>query len=228
MTSEDGERPNDEKPSSQSARERRPPDTPSNGMRAALLTIGRVVLAPFVFIINVVAALVVLFEEWGWRPLSRFMAWLATFSPWASVERWISGLPPYAALAVFALPSVMLFPLKFVALWLIAQGKLISASALFVAGKMASTAWIARVFMLTQPTLMRISWFARAYTFFMPWKERLFAIIRASWVWRYGRMIKARLRQMARRVFARWRPEINRVWLMLRQRARAVWASLRR
>lgn len=180
----------------------------SSGGKTLARTFVRYALAPFALLFNLLAALIVLFEEWGWRPLARFMAWLATFSPWAAVETWIKGLPPYASLAVFALPSLLLFPLKFVSLWLIAQGKLLSASALFVAAKMVSTAWIARVFMLTKPTLMQIGWFARAYTWFMPWKEHVFAVIRSSWVWRYGRMVKTRVKMWGSRVIARVRPRV--------------------
>lgn len=187
------------------------PERPRDGSGGGTILARRLVryaLAPFVFLAQLLAALIVLFEEWGWRPLARFMAWLATFSPWAAVETWIKGLPPYASLAVFALPSVLLFPLKVVSLWLIAQGKLLSASALFVAAKMVSTAWIARVFMLTKPTLMQIGWFARAYTWFMPWKEHLFALIRSSWVWRYGRVIKMRVKLWGTRLIARAKPRV--------------------
>ncbi len=41
---------------------------------------------------------------------------------------------------------------------------------------------------------MRIAWFAQAYNWFVPWKDALFAEIRSSWVWRYGRMLKTRIK----------------------------------
>jgi hypothetical protein len=174
--------------------------------RVVLSVLWSIVRAPVMFVLNILAALIVLFEEWGWRPLSELLAWFAKFRPWAAVERWIARLPPYPALLVFALPTAFLMPLKFVAMWLLASGKFAAATGLFVGAKIASTALVARIFMLTKPALMRLAWFARAYGWFIPWKDHLFAIIRASWVWRYGRMIKTRVKRDAKQAYARWRP----------------------
>ena len=38
---------------------------------------------------------------------------------------------------------------------------------------MVATALIARLFLLTQPALMQIGWFARGYDLVMPWKDAL-------------------------------------------------------
>ena len=158
--------------------------------------------------LQVLLALVLLFEEWGWRPLSAALAWLGEFRIIARLERVIAGLPPYAALAALALPTSVLFPLKLLAVYLVAQGKVVAAGFLFVGAKIASTALIARLFMLTRPALMRLSWFAAAYDVIMPWKEALFAKIRASWAWRYGRMLKTAVRLEAKQAWQRWRPAI--------------------
>jgi len=202
-----------------------------DGARGALQRAGRMlwrfVRTPVLFTLNIIAALILLFEEWGWRPLANLLAWLARFRPWAAVERWIAGLPPYGALLIFALPTATLTPVKFLAMWLMAQGKVLMASGVFVAAKIASTAFVARIFMLTKPALMRIGWFARAYTWFIPWKEHLFAVIRASWVWRYGRMFKTKVRLTAQRALARWRPVLNIRWRAARNAAQRMTAPLR-
>jgi len=164
--------------------------------------------APIIFALNVVVALFVLFEEWGWRPLSELLARLARFSPIAAIERWIASLPPYPALLVFALPTSLLLPLKFVAVWLLANDQWWAATVLFAGAKVVSTALIARVFILTKPALMQLEWFARAYNWFVPWKEHLFGVIRASWPWRYGRMVKNRVNHEAKRAWARIRPQV--------------------
>ena len=39
------------------------------------------------------------------------------------VEGRIHQLPPYGALAIFLLPTLLLLPVKLLALWLIGQGK---------------------------------------------------------------------------------------------------------
>lgn len=167
---------------------------------------------PLMALANILLALIVLFEEWGWRPLVALLGMLARFAPIARLEALIATLPPYAALCVFALPTSLLLPLKFVAMWLLANGHVATATALFIGAKIVSTALIARVFMLTKPALMRIGWFARAYTWFIPWKEALFAQIRASWVWRYGRMLKTRVKLEVKQAWARTKPGFD-LWL---------------
>lgn len=190
----------------------------ASACRAAL----RWIAAGLSLALQVGLALVLLFEEWGWRPLSEALAWLAQFKLIARVERAIAALPPYAALAVFALPTAVLFPLKLVSLYLVAQGKVVVAGLLFVGAKIASTALIARIFLLTRPALMRMSWFAALYGIVMPWKDAVFAKIRASWAWRYGRMLKSAVRREARRFWQRWRPIFAEATAAVRVRWRAL------
>lgn len=177
-------------------------------LRQILRAAWSVARAPVIFVLQVLAALIVLFEEWGWKPLSNALAWLAKFAPVAAVERWIASLSPYPSLLVFALPTTILLPLKFIAMWLLAAGQYWAATGLFVAAKIASTALVARIFTLTKPALMQISWFSRAYSAFVPWKDAFFATIRASWPWRYGRMVKNVIRHEAKQAWLRWRPTI--------------------
>jgi hypothetical protein len=195
------------------------------GLRVAVFLLWSMLKPALTALFQIIAALILLFEEWGWKPLSDALAWLGRFPIVARLEALISRLPPYAALAVFALPTAILLPVKLVAMWLLAKGQVATATAAFVAAKIASTALVARIFVLTRPSLMRIGWFARAYTWFMPWKERLFAQIRASWVWRYGRMMKTRVSLAIKRVWARWRPAVRQRALLLLERARAIWSG---
>lgn len=181
-------------------------------IRGLLRTAWSIARGPIILALNVIAALIVLFEEWGWRPLSAFIARLAKYAPIAAVERWIASLPPYAALFAIALPTTLLLPLKFVAVWLLANNHFASATLLFLGAKLASTALIARVFILTKPALMRIAWFAHLYDWFVPWKDALFAQIRASWVWRYGRMLKTRIKLMLTRAWSRVQPGLADRW----------------
>ena len=191
-------------------------------LRQILRTAWSIARGPIIAALQVLAALIVLFEEWGWKPLSELLARLAKFAPVALIERWIAGLGPYGALVVFALPTTFLLPLKFLAMWLLAQGKVWTATGLFAGAKVASTALVARIFTLTKPALMQLGWFARAYNWFVPWKDALFATIRNSWVWRYGRMVKTRVRLQAKQAWAKWRPVVNARWEVLRPKVKAT------
>jgi len=168
----------------------------------------RLTRALFATAFETLLALIIVFEEWGWRPLADGIGRLARWQPWARVEASIARLPPYAALAAFVLPTLLLLPLKFVALLLIANGRLLLASGLFVAAKIVATALIARLFALTQPALMQIGWFAWSYDTAMPWKEALTERVRASWAWRLGRLWKERGRRLAAGLLRRLRPRV--------------------
>lgn len=193
-----------------------------DSLHRLLVSIWHALRGPLVALLQVVAALLVLFEEWGWRPLSDLLARLARYRLWARLELAIAGLPPYPALLVIALPSALLFPLKFVAIYLVANGFLLAATALFIAAKIASTALIARIFLLVKPALMQIWWFAALHDRFVPWKDAIFAKIRTSWVWRYGRMVKTAVRHEARQAWGRWRPRLVEAFdrLVVRFRSR--------
>ena len=192
-------------------------------MRSGLSALMRYARTAVEGAVSVVLALVLLFEEWGWQPLLAALAWLARFRIVARIEAGIAALPPDAALVVCAAPSLLLLPVKIIGLWLLSQGQVLAAGGLLAAAKVASTALVARIFMLTRPALMQLAWFARLYHRFVPWKEALFARIRQSFVWRYGRMLKTRVRQAMRRAWERVKPRAQVVIAELRTRARGVW-----
>ncbi len=198
-------------------------------LRAAAIAVWSLIRVPVLFVLQVLAALVLIFEEWGWKPLSDALARLTHYRLWARLEQWIALLPPYGALAVFALPTLVLLPLKFFSVWLLANGFFLTAGTLFLAAKVASTAFIARIFLLTKPALMRIGWFASAYTWLMPWKDAIFARIRASFTWRYGRMLKNAVRLEVKQAYTRWRPWVVARWATAAPRfAGAIRSALQR
>lgn len=147
-------------------------------------------------LLQTLLALIIVFEEWGWRPLAAALARLARLKPVAWLEAQIQRLPPYGALLVFGAPSLLILPLKLVAVFLIASGREFEATLLFIGAKIVGTAIVARLFQLTEDQLLQIPWFARAYAVFMPWKYALTAWVHESWPWRYGRVVKERVRRL--------------------------------
>lgn len=184
-----------------------------------------------VVIAQVFAALIVLFLEWGWRPLEQALARLHKYFVFARLEAWVQSLPPYGALAMFAAPAVCLFPLKLVALYLFATGHPVLGVSIIVGAKVVGTAVVAHIFILTQPQLMRIGWFKTAYDTFMPWKERMFAEIRASAVWRNGRIVRVVVKRWITQTWISLKPQ--RLWVrervaVIKAEARALIARLAR
>lgn len=153
-------------------------------------------------ILSLPLVLVVLFEEWGWEPLARTFAALGR-PPWlAQLERSIARLPPWAALLAFGVPVLTLLPIKLLALYLFGQGHVVWGVMLLVTAKLTGTALAARLFQLTEPALMQMPWFARLYTPWKRWKDRLLVQIRQSAPWLAARQFKARLGVLGWRAWA--------------------------
>ena len=152
---------------------------------AALSTVGRWAVA-----------LVILFEEWGWSPLARALGRLARWPVVARLERRVAGLGPRVALAVLFVPAVALLPIKIGALWLVGLGRVAIGLTLLVAAKVLGTAVVARLFQLTQPQLMRMGWFARAWRRWSAWKSRVVATLVESPGWIAAQVLVTRLRAL--------------------------------
>jgi hypothetical protein len=141
------------------------------------------------------AAVVIFVEEWGWRPLTAFVARLAKWPPLARLEARIQTLSPRWALALFLVPAVLLFPVKLLALWLIHEGRTALGLVVIVAAKLVGTALVGRLFILTEAQLMHYAWFARALAWWRATKVRVKAAVQGSRSWRVARAIARRGRQ---------------------------------
>jgi hypothetical protein len=106
-------------------------------------------------------AMLILFEEWGWAPLARLLGLVARLPFVAALERRLGALPPRIALLVFFVAILLLLPVKIGALWLVGRGKAVAGVMILILAKILGTAVVARLFLLTQPQLMRLPWFAR-------------------------------------------------------------------
>lgn len=147
------------------------------------------------------AALVLAFEEWGWRPLVAWAARMAEWPPLARLEQRLRSAPPAWALASFLAPSLLLVPVKLLALWLIHLGHAGLGLLVIVVAKLLGTAVVGRIFVLTEPQLMQLAWFARAVGWWRATKVRVRAALATSATWRAC---------VARA--AAWRDSVRRWW----------------
>jgi len=159
-------------------------------------------LAPLVH----AAALLLLLEEWCWTLGLRLGAWVGRLPGLAWLETRVRALPPYAALCAFVLPGLLLLPVKLLAMVAIAKGHAASGIATIVVAKLGGAAVVARLYALTLPTLLAVGWFARCHGWFMGWKTRCIAYLRASAAFRLARR---RLRRL-RLAWGRWRQRRRR------------------
>src|SRR5215813_4728383 len=90
----------------------------------------------------ILLALIFLFEAWLWSHLAPIVGSIVALVPWARfkarVAAAIERLPPYPTLLVFLVPVILLLPLKFLGLWLLARGSWFGALGVLAFAKMVS------------------------------------------------------------------------------------------
>ena len=160
-------------------------------MRSPFRLLKKVLAAPVVL----VAAVIILLEDWLWDDLARLAAAIGRLPVFRAIESGIVHLPPYGALACFGLPTVLLVPVKLAAFYFISHGKPTMGLVIVVAAKMVGTALVARIFTLTRPKLMQIEWFSWLYQRFIAFKTRLYTAIKATRIYRAAHIRFLRLRQ---------------------------------
>jgi hypothetical protein len=153
------------------------------------------------------AAAVVFFEQVLIGMLNTITAAVARWTPIAAIEAWLIKQPPWVALVAFVMPSILILPIKFSALFFAVHHKFGMAIAAVVIGKMLATAIVARLYVVLRPTLMTIGWFARADTWFFFWRDRAYAFVRSLPPWQKAKAAIDRTRlwlaELVSAIFAR-------------------------
>lgn len=150
-----------------------------------------------------VAAAIVFIEETLLHYLGLAMAKLAKWPPVARLEAWLRGLPPWAAVIVFAAPSLLVVPVKLSAVWFALNHQYAFALTSVVVGKMLATALVARLYMVLRPTLAKMPWYLRAETWLFGWRDRLYAFVRALPAWQGATALVRRMRLWMREMVFR-------------------------
>ena len=145
-------------------------------------------------------ALLFLLEAWLWDHLEPLVARVVNLVPWGRFKAWLANLidrlPPWAVLIVFIIPFIVLLPLKFLEVWLLATRQWVAAAAVLVLAKLLGLGVTAFIFDVTRDKLLQMPWFRALYDRVM-WLR--------DWARAQTEPIRARIRQIA--------------WLMKPQRA---------
>lgn len=135
---------------------------------------------PLVYLVGVVVVL----EEAFWRAGIWIGGWVARLPLARLFEQLILALPPWAALCAFVLPGILLIPIKLLALLAIANGHAATGVTAFVVAKLSGAALVARIYTLSLPKLLALSWFARWHARVIAFKNIQLDRLRATRVWR--------------------------------------------
>ncbi|MFB9244031.1 hypothetical protein IV454_00500 [Massilia antarctica] len=158
-------------------------------------------LTPLVYL----AALILLLEEWLWDLGTRIGAIIARWPPVREFDARIRALPPYWALGAFALPAVLLFPVKLLALIAIANGHPVTGVLVIVLAKIGGAAAVTRLYSLTLPSLMTLAWFARWHAAFMTFKDKWVGKLKGTLAYQRTSGTAAMLRDRLRRAIKAFR-----------------------
>jgi len=120
----------------------------------------------------------VLFEEVLWRGFGQVFRRLARLGWIAWIENWIRRLPPVLALPLFVLPWLIMLPVKLVAVWLIAIGKIGKGGALLIFGEAFGVAFLARLYELCRPALHQWRWFVIVEGILLRWSQWAHGVFR--------------------------------------------------
>ncbi len=164
----------------------------------------------------VLLALVFLFEAWLWSHLAPIVGWIVDRIGWrelrAKLAAAIERLPPYPTLLVFLVPVLLLLPVKFIGLWLLARGSWLGAMATLALAKVVSMGLTAFIFEVTRPKLLELPWFRRFYERVLVWLARAHGLIDP---------IKARIKQWLRMFSPQRAGRTLRLLRRIRRRMRA-------
>jgi len=168
----------------------------------------------------ILLALVFLFEAWLWERLAPIVGFVVARIPWAAFKARIAAsieqLPPYPTLLVFLIPILLLLPLKFLGLWMLAHGFWLGALAVLALAKMVSLGVTAFIFDLTRPKLLQLPWFRWLYDHILVW---------LAWAHELVDPIKRRIKR-AFRIFAPRRAgRTLRLLMRVRRRMQAARAA---
>ncbi|WP_339032138.1 hypothetical protein WI604_12105 [Bradyrhizobium symbiodeficiens] len=137
-------------------------------------------------------------------PIAR---WIGRHVEFKRLSAWIKSLSPYASLALFLVPVIILEPVKPVAAYLTATGQVLSGAVTFIVGELLKLVLVERLFHLTRDKLMRIPAFAWAYG---KWAE-VKAWLQATEAWRAIRALSFAVRDTVVRAKARLAGSFNRL-----------------
>jgi hypothetical protein len=93
-------------------------------------------------------------------PLARWMARKRVF---VRLRKWIGSLGPYPSLALFAVPLIVLEPVKPVAAYLMATSQIAAGITMLVVGELLKLVIVERLFKLCRRKLLKIPIFAWGY-----------------------------------------------------------------
>jgi hypothetical protein len=123
--------------------------------------------------------------------------WIAKTRLLDRVRGWIVSLGPYASLALFAVPVIILEPAKPLAGYLIGTGHFFAGAVTFITAEVLKLTFVERLFQLNREKLLSIRAFAWGYQY---WRH-IMDVIESLEVWKTSRRLASKAGRLLR---TRW------------------------
>ena len=163
----------------------------------------------------IILALFFLLEAWLWDHLEPIVARVVSLIPWGRLKdkltRLVDYLPPWAVLFVFVIPFILMLPLKFLGLYLLATRNWLAAIGVGILAKLFGLGLTAFIFDVTRDKLLQIAWFRQLHDWLLwardwahaqtaPIRQRLHRLMWLLKPQRAGRFLR-RLMRLRRRAY---------------------------
>jgi hypothetical protein len=162
------------------------------------------IFSPVIFIFAVAYFAVDAAFSYVAKPLAD---WLGRLRPFSSIRAWIVSLNRYSALALFAVPVLVLEPVKPVAAYFMATGHLAFGLGSLVGAEILKLTIVERLFQLNRNKLMSIRAFAWGYGY---WRQ-VMGWVESSEAWQAILLLKAGIVQKLRGFSRKASPKARRI-----------------
>ncbi len=135
------------------------------------------------------------------RPLIR---WFAKLRFVIRLQDVVAALPPYAILALLAIPFAVAEPTKLLAVILFATGHRFVGAVLFIVAYFVTFVVVERIYAAGRDKLRTIGWFARLMDWLFNFRDRVLAWVRATQAWAFFNAVKRRAAEIIARLRLRF------------------------
>jgi len=166
----------------------------NSSLRRLLLLPAKAVVILYVVLDGIVTPVV--------RPL---LAWVAKLRFVIRLQDIVAALPPYAILALLAVPFAVAEPAKIYALYLMTEGQLVTGLGTISMAYLVSLVVVERIYHAGRMKLATIPWFAELMNWLTGIRDRLLAWARATRIWAFSVEFSVKLKRNARALAAKLR-----------------------
>ena len=154
------------------------------------------------FVVAVAAVTYLILDELLFPLFRPLIAWLTGLRLFQRLGQWLGRLPPYVALVAFAVPFIIIEPVKVAAIWWAGIGHVISGTIGLLLAHALSLLVVERIFHAAYEPLMRIGWFAKLLGWLFGIRDRAIAMVTATSAWQAARRWARGTREWLRGVIA--------------------------